>query len=179
MPSRRTLLSALLLPLLSICAGCLSSKPPVEPRWFTPPVPARATAESVALGAVTAAPHLGEPMTWRLSPVEVAYDETNRWVATPAELLAAAAAQCLRVDGSAPRRLQLHLLTCEAIRGDRTTVHVSFRARLERGGDQPLLQTEFDDTQSCPDDSPESIAAATGTALGRTLTALATWLSLN
>lgn len=78
--------------LLLGAAGCLGSRPALEPRFYLLPAPATLApkvaegAPKLRLGRVSAAPHLRERIAWRLSDVELAFDEEHRWAVPPEEM---------------------------------------------------------------------------------------------
>ena len=93
--------------LVLLLGGCLSPSPAPPRRYFdavvTPAPLEAAVRERCGLRRVNASLHLRQPaMAWRLSPMELAFDEDNLWVAEPSELLR----QALEANGigANPRR---------------------------------------------------------------------------
>ncbi len=99
-PTRLAVLAAffVIVPAGLIPVGCLSPRPPIEVRYFDPanpvstdrPAPSASdVSDALALqkGRATASASLGERIVWRLSNVELAFDERNRWADPPATLL--------------------------------------------------------------------------------------------
>lgn len=89
--------------LLALC-GCLSQRSPSAVRWFLPQVPefepeVAATSGIVLLQPVQASPHLGRPMVWRLSAVEILFDELAQWGAEPEALVEETLSEALFVSG--------------------------------------------------------------------------------
>lgn len=74
-------------------SACLSSAPPAPPvRWFDPSsIAVAASRLSVPMKLrVEAAPHFGREFALRTGVREYAFDGEHQWIATPAELVAAA-----------------------------------------------------------------------------------------
>ena len=91
---------------LSLCAlaGCLSQRSPATVRWFVPEVPEFEVGGSgadriVLLQPVQASSHIGRPMVWRLSGVEILFDELSQWGAEPEALVEEALSEALFVQG--------------------------------------------------------------------------------
>jgi uncharacterized lipoprotein YmbA len=83
--------SLLLVFLVAVLPACLSSAPPLERRFFEPGGGALRTGDVelgrlVVVESVRAGPTVRESQAWRLSDVEVAFDETASWIASPAAL---------------------------------------------------------------------------------------------
>ncbi|MFI5316929.1 MAG: ABC-type transport auxiliary lipoprotein family protein [Myxococcota bacterium] len=74
-----------------LLAGCLSPRPPAEPRYFSPRAPAAAAADppqasagpQLRLRRVRAASYLRDRMVWRRG-VEIGFYELLRWTESPA-----------------------------------------------------------------------------------------------
>ncbi|MBK8979119.1 MAG: membrane integrity-associated transporter subunit PqiC [Planctomycetes bacterium] len=159
----------------TLLAGCLSSNPPVEPRFFEPPAPAGPLPELAGfeLGRVTCAPHLDARMTWRLSPVEVAFDERNRWIAPPDVLVGAALAARRPAAGAPAARLDVHVTAFEAVRGQDLRARVALRATvtplIEAGPDRVAARCEATAERELASDAPAELATGLGAALDAAL----------
>ena len=93
-----------LLPPLLLClvlGSCLSQNPPPVIHYFHPALPEAAQADTsqlpqpLNLGRISASAYLHEEMVWRISEVELGFDDLNRWVEDPALLLREALEQVL------------------------------------------------------------------------------------
>ena len=124
----------LVLPLWS----CVSPSSAPSRRFYDVVVDTPSEAEFVgyALGHMTVAPHLrGQSIAWRLSEVELAFDEDHRWVASPIELVQQAMSPngfTPPTVGSAPR-MDVHLLAFEGVLDEPARVRVALHAHLGWG----------------------------------------------
>ncbi len=84
-----------------VLGSCLSQNPPPVIHYFHPALPAATQGDSTQvpqplnLGRISAAAYLHEEMVWRISEVELGFDDLNRWVEDPALLLKEALEQVL------------------------------------------------------------------------------------
>ena len=99
--------------LLLGATSCLSQGEVDMPRYFHPRAGVAEQAASLTVRRVTAAGYLSERMMWRLSNVEVAYDDLNRWAAPPATLIE----EALRGTAPGGAAVDVHVTAFE---GDRT-----------------------------------------------------------
>jgi ABC-type uncharacterized transport system auxiliary subunit len=180
---------ALLAPIL---AGCLSSNPPETVRYFLPPLPAPADAETSAattrtapairLGHVGAALHLGDRMVWRISDVEVAPDDSHHWAEAPATLVENAL-RCVLVEEaglSLTQTMDAPVLSVQvaAFEGNRTrkTAVVELRASIQ-GKQKGTVRFHVARGEAPVNpESADTLARAMGPALQHACSDLAEWL---
>lgn len=158
---------------LLLLSGCLSQTRPPTVRYFRPlPFPPAGTDAGAAVGRlrverVTAAPWLDDRMLLRVSDVEYVFDETGRWVDTPAELVADALAASLTASSGA---------TVDAMtRQSGLAVHVTAFEEAWTPAPQALVELQviprgapgFRVRATSPMDGegPEALARAMGSAL--------------
>lgn len=186
----------------AMVAGCISQSPPPQVHYYTPvqrfgaDVPSKSARPSSAgairplkLGTVTAAPALREPLIWRTSDVEIAFDESHRWAAAPAKLLEEALHGRLFITGdftpSADRktpRIDVHLQLLEGTLATGETAATDqalavATVELTLPGVRPIRRTQrLHQTQPLAAREPEALARALGTALDELSMEIATWV---
>ena len=187
-PTRLAVLAAffVIVPAGLIPVGCLSPRPPIEVRYFDPanpvstdrPAPSASdVSDALALqkGRATASASLGERIVWRLSNVELAFDERNRWADPPATLLDRALNERLFGAGAFAAtgdpdsaELFVHL---EAFEGRLDATPAEARIMIEarvrhRGGLETVRR--FLVSEPLRSDDAASLASAMGPAITRT-----------
>lgn len=97
---------ALLSPVVVVLlTGCLSQGEVAPPRYFQPRLPetdavaATSGRRPLGFGRVTDAPHLEVRMAWRVSEVELGFDDLDLWAADPSALVQTVLQQRLFADG--------------------------------------------------------------------------------
>ncbi len=177
-------------PLASVwLASCIASEPPIEVRWFAPPAaPVERTGTGEApvlrLDDVAASPQLDQRMVWRLSDVRFAFDETNRWMLTPAESTRRALIGALFASGRftpAPNAeaptLDARVVTFDAVLGETPHVELRVVAVYREGFSGPTRYRAFGEQEKLTDTTPDAFAEAAGKALVRIADAVAGWLA--
>lgn len=171
-----------------VAGSCFSPAEPVRTRWFSLPL-ARAEDAVVSptgksalrIERVTAAAHLGAPMVWRLSDVEVAIDEVNRWVDEPAALVERALDAALFGNGGFTpgdrdaAALRVHVDAFEAVLEQNAHVRVAVRLTLDAGGGPPVRSTVIELERPLPGAAPEDVARGLGGVLVDVAQQTATW----
>ncbi len=176
-------------PFLAVVApGCVTSSPPPVLHYYRPALPnpsdaasadaAVAAATPLALRRVSAAPHLREFMAHRVSAVEYAFDEVNRWLAPPAVLVADALERGLfgeagfRRDDSADAVLEVRVVAFERS-GDHAEVELE--ATLAARGAPPRMRT-VRVTRPVAGDGADALADAIGASLQAAVRELAAFV---
>jgi uncharacterized lipoprotein YmbA len=166
------LLAAALCTAATACLSPLSPNAPPLVRYFRPALPAPDGAAHgergpLALQRVRAAPHLREPMVWRVSEVEYAFDEQNQWVEPPEVLVSEGLETVLYGeagfrpdDGSGPT-LEVHVEAFERS-VDGAVVEL---ALVLASGSEPPVRHRVQATHPIADDGPVALATAMGAAL--------------
>jgi len=168
-------------------AGCIESRPPLEPRFYLVPtsfeVPQRGEegAPAVRISSVTSAAHIGERICWRLSDVEVAFDDENRWAVDPRELVRDALEQACFAEGalrqSTERRgaeLSVHL---EGFEGELEAkeARIVLRAQLSTQRDTAQFQHRVSFQRSLSGTQTEDLVRVLGELLETAVTEVAKW----
>lgn len=183
----RALSPALLAALLG--AACISRAPAGQVRFFEPPVgaptdvePAREPSSALHLVRVTAPAHLGRPMVWRRSEVELVFDEQNRWAAEPASQLEEALRRALFVrgpyvprEGRGAARLEVRLTEYEGHLGRSPLARVALTATIST--DERARSRRFAASVPLPRAGPEALAQGLGAALDELLEQVRAWLA--
>lgn len=158
--------------------ACIARTPPAEIRWFRPELPAVPSAPrpdaplALALERVTAAPHLGERMVWRISEIEYAFDDLHRWIEPPDTLVRNALERVLYGEcgfsraGPRGAGLEVHLGAFEASAHEAV---VEMTVTLIQGTDEPRRTRILRATTPLESPTASSFAAAVGTALRQTV----------
>lgn len=169
--------------------GCafLSPQPPVAQRFYYPAVkPAKLAPKSppvtIRVGRITSAPYLRDRMILRLSDVEVAFDEQDRWAAPPELLTERCIYRVLSRESGfiisampgAPI-LDIYILQFEGV-ADEKKVQVAIGATVQCRATGEVHVTRIDAAASIPDESPSAIARGIGEALGHAVVDLAHWV---
>jgi len=165
--------------LIGLCAltsvGCLSQNPPAKVRWFvSAEIPFAPVSESNAqplyLKQVTSRAHLKEPMVWRLSPVELFFDELERWSVPPAALVEGVLFDALFTTGpfvaSDARdalELQVHVNLFEGVYGQEDLAVCEIGVVHNDG--KLIRQRTFRSTQKLESREPDELARRLGRAL--------------
>lgn len=174
--------------LLAIGTGCGNAVK--FPRYFEPPArkfvakPPTPDSPKVRLGQVLAAPHLGTRMAWRISKVEVAYDQLNHWASPPAVMTQVAVERELFIErgfrqsgGADAAILSIDVTAFEGIQETRQAfVELLVAVRDRSGG---IHTQRFGATYPATSDDPAALAEAAGEALDRAIGRLASWLETN
>ncbi len=172
--------------LAALSTGCLSKNPPLTVRYFEPPRPSieanSAAGTDLVLVNVGSSKLAQESrMIWRLSPVELAFDDASRWVVQPkvfarrsleAALLRSGT---LDQDTTGPARLNVELTTFEGARSQ-AQAHVELTARLQPDG-APTLTQRFSASVPLAAVEADALAAGLGTALDDAASSVAAWVS--
>ncbi len=168
--------------LLLLLPACLLPSPAAPTRYFEPALPARglsarpsADGAALRLRFVRAASHLGAPIVWRSSDVELgAYDDL-RWNALPAEFVEQELAQRLFVEQGMTRVssgwdapvLDVMLTAFEEQRVPGShQARVALQLTLTGSDRRTLLLTTVEATAPIEGDDGAAIARAVGRALG-------------
>ena len=160
-----------------VLTSCLSQNPPPEIRYFHPALPeieeSPADLRPLSLGRITSAAHLHEEMVWRISEVELGFDDLNRWVEDPAELLREVLELVLyeeagfRYETAAAQLItEFHLRRFEERVGDEPEVCVQLLMTARGPGLAPRRR-EIHVHAPMTGSGPEAVAEAMGTALYR------------
>lgn len=169
-----------------LAAGCFSSPGPPPPvRYFEPAraeaAPAGRTAEPLRL-SVGARAEVRELMVWRLSEVEVAFDEENRWAASPAGFAEEALVDALFVrgafhpqDGGRAHGLDVEVQTFEGALSDRPAARVVLVARFAPRSGEPAVG-RFEATVPVAARKAPELAQGMGAALARATGELVGWV---
>ncbi len=181
---------ATLLVLLCSCAsaGCLGSRPALTPRFYLVPTSIAASplahnkAPALRLGRVTAAPHLRDRITWRLSDVELAFDEESRWAVPPEDMLKEAIELSCFVTGrlleSKERgtpTLDVHLESFEG-RIPESDAVISIRMTLKDGDARSVASRIVRLEPPLSEVRADTLARALGAALDAAATEIAEWV---
>jgi len=176
--------SVSLLPLAFVLVGCLSKTPLPDVRVFqlgeeraaghgaSAPTASGTDARPLHVASVEAAPPLDLAMVWRLSDVELRFDDMNRWADAPTELVrhrlerAIWAAPGLYVPN--PNRPAAALFVEVAafegsLEGEPRARAVLQVTLVEEDGSRRLVEAEAE--EPIPDRRPESLARGMGMAL--------------
>lgn len=144
--------------------GCLSSAPPAPPvRWFDPSSAASGPRLAVPLKLrVEAPPHLGREFALRTGVREYAFDGEHQWIATPAELVAAALQGAVAFPSYASEELLVRIerFELDVIATPRAVVVLRLFASAPLGADEVRFEAP------AADRSPAALAAAMAAALG-------------
>ncbi|MEM7165657.1 MAG: ABC-type transport auxiliary lipoprotein family protein [Planctomycetota bacterium] len=179
--------------LLCGLTGCLSQTTPVEIHYYSPNFPIETRellrdrfpkdqAADLRLRPVTAAATISESLTWRVSAVEVAFDETNRWAVAPAKLLTAALNRHLYLDGpfyvwandrSQPN-LYVDLLAFEGNSSNNTAL-VRLSVKLRHAKRQVPAAREFECVKTLANREPRTLARALSLGLDELAHEVAMW----
>ncbi len=157
--------------------ACLSSNPPIEVRYFEPRLDDTVTPfvrSDLVLDRVTAAPHLDQRMVWRVSAVEIAYDERNRWISSPAELVEAALRSSIHTPENGSSRLRVEVVAFEGLQASSEAV-IELRCSATSDRDKPPAWNTISARVPLTSDRPEDLAAALGTALAHSVRAVRNW----
>lgn len=171
--------TATLLVLLGLTAGlqgCLSSNPPLPLRYFEPAVEAIEPVErpELVVDRIVAAPYLDQRMVWRLSDVELAYDERNRWVASPSDLVGAAAQRAIHGSETGASRLRIEVTAFEGIE-ETGEAYVELLCTSSSARDRTAQHRRFSARAPLDGDRPDDLARAMGKALSSTMRDAARW----
>ena len=184
---RRHLAVCAVISFCSLGAGCIESRPPLEPRFYLVPtsfdVPQRGEdgAPAVRISSVTSAAHIGERICWRLSDVEVAFDDENRWAADPRELVRDALEQACFAEGSLQKsterrgaELSVHL---EGFEGalEVKEARVVLRAQLSTQRDAAQFQHRVSLQRPLSATETEDLVRVLGELLEAAVTEVADW----
>lgn len=160
------------------------------PRYFEPP-PRKSVTKTVAadaprvrVGQVLAAPHLGSRMAWRISDVEVAYEDLNVWASPPSVMTQVAIQRVLFIErgfrqsgGAESAILSIEVTAFEGIQATREA-HVELLVAVrDRTGD--IHTQRFGAKHPAGGDDPADLATASGVALDEAIGRLARWLEAN
>lgn len=152
-----------------LLAACLSSAPPAPPvRWFDPS-PAVAAAPPLAVAMklrVQAPPHFGREFALRTGVREYAFDGEHQWIATPAELVAAALQGAVAFPSYANDELLVRIerFELDVTAAPRAVVELRLLAKQPLGADVVRFEAP------AADRSPAALAAAMASALGEAAT---------
>lgn len=179
----------LALALSAVATSCLSPRDTPTVRTF---LPARAVSlREVESGTrlflrepeVIAASHLRSPLLWRLSRVEIFYDEANLWAQQPEEIVREALAEMLFGSGpflmlparNAPR-LEIRVEEFEGLlyEGERARVRIT-ATLLEDSGDVPKRRS-FEAERPTGERSSAALARSLGEGLTDVLEEVRDWL---
>ena len=187
-PTRSPLLLLLLSVGLACTLGCLSSRPALTPRYFVAPTATtaatsiEATAPEFRLGRVTAAPHLRERLAWRLSDVELAFDEESRWAVPPEEMLREAieraSSRSGRLRESKERGIPQLDVSLENFEGrtENRDALISIRLTWRDGAARSIASRVVRRESPLEEISAESLARALGHALEATAGEVIEWV---
>ena len=167
----------------SLQAGCLSKNPMPPTRYFEPVSVASANSAAwngAPIRQITAsAPaHLRDRMAWRVSAVEMAFDESNLWVANPAAMVEQALRSAVQERGglSPNERGSVLEVTVEAFEGQldsprtaRIDLHVSCYADDSNTVELRSFRAEADLSGKGPEDLARGIGIALERAAGDVL----------
>ncbi len=165
--------------LISLCAltaaSCLSQNPPANVRWFVsaeipfPPV-SESGAQPLYLKQVTSRAHLNEPMVWRLSPVELFFDEQERWSVPPAGLVEGVLFDALfttgpfvESDARGAHELRVNVNLFEGVYGQEDLAVCEIGVVHNDG--KLIRQRTFRSTQKLDSREPDELARRLGRAL--------------
>lgn len=170
-----------------VLTACLSSAPAVTVRYYQlPPVEVAVTEApapvQVGLGDVKAESLVRDALAWRLSPVELTYDDTALWAQPPTVLVRNQCHDWLEARGrlhpnatAALPFVQLRLLRFEGSLDASPLARVVLLAELWRSG-QETVRRRFDVGTALPSRSGEGLAIAMGEALDVAFADLEDWL---
>lgn len=173
--------------LLLGASGCLSSRPALEPRFYLVPAPAELApkvaegAPKLRLGRVSAAPHLRERIAWRLSDVELAFDEEHRWAVPPEEMTRDAIERACFASGryrSTSERgtgqLEVHLEEFEGnVRDEVGTVVLRLALSTREG---MIFSQRVRREVALPETTADALARTLGAALDAAAQEVVTWV---
>lgn len=175
----------LLVSLALTCAGCLSKTPAPNVRWFVSErIPFAPLTEEehrpLRLAAVNGRAHLKEAMVWRLSPVELFFDEQERWSAQPAALVQNALHDALFTTGpfvSSDSRdaieLRVDLFAFEGIYAERDLAVCEIGVVHDDG--KLIRQRTFRALSPLQSREPEELARSLGRALHEVALEIREW----
>ena len=158
--------------------SCLSQTPPPVIHYFHPALPDTTPGDTsqepqpLNLGRISAAAYLHEEMVWRISEVELGFDDLNRWVQDPALLLREALEQVLYQEAgfrysTAVDALsaELHLRRFEERPGPEGEVCVQLFLTVQRRAQTTRNRDEVHVHVPMQGDGPDATAMAMGRAL--------------
>lgn len=170
--------------------ACLSPTPSGTVRFFEPPAntwepaPEPGAAGRMNLVRVDAPSHLGRPMVWRRSEVELAFDERNRWAAEPVERVALELRRALflagpftEADSRTTPRLEVRVATYEGVLGRPAEARVALVATLTSVEPPRSSTRRFESTRELDGSSAETLAHGLGLGLAETVGELREWLT--
>lgn len=157
------------------------------PRYYQPPSaklsprPPPAINPAVRLSTVQSAPHVGRAMTWRLSEVELAFDDLHRWATPPAALTQRRLEELLfiernfaQAEGAQGTLLMVEVEAFEAVERTREA-QVALLVTAQTPGGQTFLE-RFSARHPAKSASASDIALASGIALQEVLNQVANWI---
>jgi len=176
--------------LLIVCClfsgtACLSKNPPAPVRWFMPAagsfdLSAATQQRPLHLAPVTSRTHLREPMVWRLSPVELFFDDQERWGARPAEIVQGVLEEALFVTGpftySDARDALALTIELQAFEGVYAETDVALcEISVVHDDGQLVRQEKFRATIALDSREPDDLARGLGQALHEVAMRLREW----
>ena len=173
------------IPLCLLLVACLSQNPPPAIHYFQPVLPDLAEPQArppipLSLGRIGSSAYLHEEMVWRVSDVEVGFDDLNRWVEDPALLLREAFEVVLYqeagfVYSTDPDAISadFHLRRFEERPGIEPVVCVQFMVTARRAAGATPDHREIHVHESMARGGAEAAATAMGMALYRAARELA------
>lgn len=179
------------LALLAVLPGCLNPAAPPPVRYFDPPVlleaaPASPRTKPVRLVAVTGRRMISENIIWRMTDLEVAFDELNRWAEAPDRLVERALRRALFASGAlraiAAGEATEHLIEVEVTAFEHRQSEEVARVEIEvlRSDADGLVQTKRFVAQvaaaQTAQGTTEDYVRAMGVALSRVVTEVRDWL---
>jgi len=180
--------NASILALLScFFAGCLSPSDPLPVRLFTPPIavpkPIARSGAAIYLAPVGAAGLVESRFAWRLSEVELGYDDLHRWADHPrafvtsalrAEWFGSGAFEELAVAAGEAWEVVVDIEQFEVARsGNQGTALVALRVRAVRGS----VREELVVARASGEGDPGDLARAMGQALAEAARKSREWLA--
>ena len=171
--------------------ACLSQNPLEPTHYFAPNVPATGTgtaqgqAKALSVGRVRAVAHLSERrMVYRVSDVEMRFDDNNLWSAQPAEFVEDALAQALFVESGFARsnspdspQLDVRVVAFEELLEPSPTVVLELWVYLQPTSGAALIEHSVRVTRAPEDSSPAALARTMGQVLAEATASLATWVA--
>lgn len=177
--------SLLIVSCLLASTSCLSQTPPETVRWFMPAVDsfeldAGTDQRPMRLLPMASRSHLREAMVWRLSPVELFFDEQERWGARPADIVQGVFEDALFANGPFVRSeardaialsIELHAFEGVYAQDDMAVCEVF----VVHDDGQLVRQKKFRVTSPLSSREPDELARALGKALGNLAVQLRDW----
>lgn len=174
---------------LSLLTGCLSQNPPLPTRYFEPER-SRGERDATWPGRpvqaihASAPSHLRDRMAWRISAVEMAFDDTHRWVAEPAAMVEdALRAELHERGGFSPAAttkdnvLEVIVDSFEGRLNEPRIARIELQARFHTENRQSTLLRRFHAEAPLADTGPEALARGIGIALREAAGDILDWVS--